>query len=426
MTGAAPARRLVSRAAQRQVSSHPRSPRGPALGPLGVAAAFTLFAVVTLGIAVAGARWGRQPATGNSIGWLQAWVRYDAGWYRSIAESGYFFRPGEQSSVAFFPAYPLLMRAGGGLADVYLVGVLVTLLAGLASAMLFARWCADRMRRPAAATAVALLLVYPYSLYLYGAVYADALFLACALGSFVLLERGHPWLAGLVGAVATAGRPVGIAVAAGLVVRAVELAGQRAGAGRATPVPGAGWRQRLAGLNSSSWQHLRSVRLGDAGVLLSFGGLAGYMAYLWVAFGDPVAFATTQSAPGWDQGTGVRVWLKVDFFGRMVYGTPPERVRLLVPALLCLLALLLLRRIGRRFGWGYATLTAVAVAIPVLGTKDFMGSGRYLLAAFPMFAAAGELLSERASRGVRIAVLGLSAVLLAVATAGYGYGYEVS
>ena len=70
-------------------------------------------------------------------------------------------------------------------------------------------------------------MLYPYAFYLYGTVYADALFVAASIGAFVLLERNRPWVAGGVGALATAGRPIGIAVLVGLTVRAVELAAQR-------------------------------------------------------------------------------------------------------------------------------------------------------------------------------------------------------
>jgi len=38
--------------------------------------------------------------------WLEAWSWWDGAWYVDIATRGYFFVPGRQSSVAFFPAYP--------------------------------------------------------------------------------------------------------------------------------------------------------------------------------------------------------------------------------------------------------------------------------------------------------------------------------
>ena len=96
---------------------------------------------------------------------------------------------------------------------------------GLATLLLFARWCAWRLERRAAMLAVACFALYPYGWFLYGAGYGDALFLALAIGAFVLLEDDHPVLAGLAGAAAAVTRPIGIAVAVGLLLRAIERRG---------------------------------------------------------------------------------------------------------------------------------------------------------------------------------------------------------
>ena len=156
--------------------------------------------------------------------WLDGWFQGDSGWYLSIATGGYSYVPGSQSSIAFFPVYPLGVRGLGGLlGDVQLAGSLLGVLAGLAAVLLFARWVWQRLPRRSAILAIAVLLVYPYSFFLYGAMYADSLFLLCAITAFVLLERRWYLAAGLVGALATAGRPVGVAVVAGLVVRTLEM-----------------------------------------------------------------------------------------------------------------------------------------------------------------------------------------------------------
>jgi hypothetical protein len=158
---------------------------------------------------------------------LEGWLRWDAGWYRSIVDHGYYFVPGRQSSVAFFPAYPLSMRflsdTFGG--DPSAWGVALTLASGLLVAVLFFSWCRRRIGAAAAPTALAVLVLWPYGWYLFGAVYADALFVAAVLAAFTLLERDRVLLAALAGAVATATRPVGAAVVVGLVVRLLERRG---------------------------------------------------------------------------------------------------------------------------------------------------------------------------------------------------------
>jgi hypothetical protein len=296
----------------------------------------------------------------------------------------------------------------------------VAVLAGAASVLLFGRWAWARLSRSAALTALAVLMLYPYAFYLDGAMYADSTFLLSAIGAFVLLEGRRYWLAGIVGALATAGRPVGVAVAIGLVVRTLELLAQdRARAADPdAPVERPTWRELV--------HAVRDVRLRQAGVLASALGLAAWCTFLWLEFGNPVAFVEVESAPGWDQGVGPRTWFKVVYLGTLVNGPLKMTGLLTAQALACLCAVLLLRRVWRRLGWGYLAYAAVVLAIPIIGTKDFMGTGRYVLVAFPVMAVAGELLAEERLRRVRPVVLVLMGALLVTMTALFGRGVGVA
>lgn len=80
-------------------------------------------------------------------GWLNAFGWWDGWWYVGIVRRGYlFFRGSErQSPVAFFPLYPLLMRAIGRTVGGYLLaGFLVTVISGFGAAVLFHRWCVEK------------------------------------------------------------------------------------------------------------------------------------------------------------------------------------------------------------------------------------------------------------------------------------------
>ena len=66
------------------------------------------------------------------------------------------------------------------------------------------------VHRGPATTAVLLLAVFPYSIFLYGPVYADALFLAGVLASFVLLERERVLAATMVCAIDERGAAGGL------------------------------------------------------------------------------------------------------------------------------------------------------------------------------------------------------------------------
>ena len=376
-------------------------------------------------------------------GWLDAWFQGDSGWYYRIADQGYSYTPGHQSPIAFFPTFPLLVHVAGVLlgGDYSTAAGLVTLACAAGVVMLFADWVRSRVPPRTAVVAVALLLVYPYSFFLYGSGYGDASFLLSALGAFALLERRHYVLAGLVGALATAGRPVGIAVAVGLVVRAVEMIAQDRAVRRDTAVlvgtapgsaagepPGVHAAERAGPV--AFRELLRSVRFlrwRQAVLLVSGAGLFAWMVYLGVRFGDPVAFATVQGAPGWDQGGGPRTWFKVPFFGALYFGRWDDVLLVVPQALVAVAAVLLVRTVWRRFGWGYTAYTVVSLAIPLIGTKDFMGSGRYVLAAYPVIAAAAVVLTgDRRPRWLAPAVLAVLFVGLCTATVAFVNGVEVS
>ena len=160
----------------------------------------------------------------TGLPFIDGWLHWDAGWYLEIARHGYSYAPNRQSSVAFFPLYPLAMRAvgtvvGGPLA----AGMILTIVSGATASVLFASWLAVRFDEETARTGIFLFVLGPYSFYLFGAVYSDAMFVAATLAAFVLLERRRPVLAGLAGAIATAARPVGIIVIIALVLRTREL-----------------------------------------------------------------------------------------------------------------------------------------------------------------------------------------------------------
>jgi hypothetical protein len=353
----------------------------------------------------------RTPAPFTGSSFLSGLARYDGGWYRLIARWGYrFHAPGRESPVAFFPGYPLAMRyLGRVVGDDAIAGMALTAASGLGSALVFWRWCRSRMTPRAAAIALLVLLVYPYSYYLYGLVYADAAFLLATLLAFWSEERDRPLVAGLAGAVATFTRPVGIAVVVGLVVRSLERRGVLA-------------RPRWMGLPTRL--RLRSVRWRDGLVLLSASGLAAYMWFLWRRFGDPLLFSEVERY--WGHTPEPRTWLKADLVGYVTRHGDTFYVRnMVIQGVLAVGALLLVPRIGRRFGWGYGAYVLVAVGIPAVATNNFQGLGRYMLAAFPVVALVGEQLARLATPA-RVVVLVASAGALAWMMSGFARGLYLS
>jgi hypothetical protein len=308
--------------------------------------------------------------------WVDAFGWWDGWWYVGIARRGYwFFQPDKQSPVAFFPAYPMAMRyLGQAIGGPLVAGFAITVASGLGVAVLFHRWCVAKLGAAKARLAVALLLLYPFAFYLMGAVYADALFIVAALAAFLALEHDRPVLAGLAGMVATAARPVGMAVILGLWILYLERQG-------VFGPPGARRRPRLA----------------DAGLLLAPVGMAAFCLFLWSRFGEPFAFFDVAGAPGWDQPPGFHTWFKVHWVKAMWNGpwTDGHFGHLAINAVATVVTAAFIPAVFRRLGWGYGVYVTIAVLATAAATKDFVGMGRYTLAAFPCFAIAADVLSRR-------------------------------
>lgn len=345
--------------------------------------------VVELTLGVKGA--GRTSPVLEAWPFLDMWVRWDAGWYEQIAAREYTFSATEQSAAAYFPVYPLLMRGFIALGlNVFLAGIVVTWLAGAAAAVTFSRW-AVTLKPEAASLATWLLLAWPFSFFLFGAVYSDAVFLLLMTSAFLLMERGRWGWATVVGAVATATRPIAPAVVLGLVARHIE-------------------RRRTAG---EPWG------VKDAVPLASGAGLAAFMGFLWWRFGDPLAFATTQV--GWGQLSGPEAWLK---YGALKKFAPLDLTFPAFHAALAFLCLWLAWRMRTTLGCGYALYVGAAVGIPLLSSRDFIGLGRYALAGFPVFL---QLALELPAKPRRTAAwLVVSAVLLGWMTSRFAMGFYTS
>lgn len=334
-----------------------------------------------------------MPGDVPDVAFIEALVRWDAGWYGEIAQNGYWLKPGQQSPVAFFPLYPMVIRAIAWLGvNRWVAGIAVSFSCAMLALALFHRW-AQRVAPEHASSAFWLLALYPFAEYLYGVVYSDALFLLCAVGAFLALEKDRPVVSALLGALACACRPVAPAIVVGLLARSIE-------------------RRRKAGL---------ALRVIDFVPALAGLGLVAFMSYLEYRFDDALAFAHIQSAPGWDQQPGWRSWLKVSFFETMFPRVAPlVAIRLGGHALVTVGALILAGCTFKRLGWGYGLYTLAVVGIPAISSKDFQGLGRYVFAAFPLFVTFA-MMTKPGPRRIVICVSGVLLMCCAIALGAGGY-----
>ena len=133
--------------------------------------------------------------------WLWAWANFDGEHYLSIAQKGYGF--GEQ---AFFPIYPLFIKfLGGWVWSGLVISHVSFFLALLGLYKLVKLDFSESFSK----TAIILLLLFPTSFY-FGSVYTESLFLMLSVWSFYFVRQGKWIMAGLIGSLASATRPIGI------------------------------------------------------------------------------------------------------------------------------------------------------------------------------------------------------------------------
>jgi Gpi18-like mannosyltransferase len=194
-----------------------------------------------------------------------AWLRFDSYHFLRIAESGYTFDHTEDA--AFFPLYPLLIRAVSVLTGGHLLiaGLLVSNVACLGALVVLHRLAAIEIGNAAAERVIYYVVAFPTAYFL-GAAYNHSLFLLLVVGCLLAMRREHWWLAGGIGALASATRSAGVVL---LIPFAFEYLRQRGFA-------------------------VRRLRADALAVLLVPAGLVAYCLYTWRVLGDPMAFSTAQ------------------------------------------------------------------------------------------------------------------------------------
>jgi hypothetical protein len=338
---------------------------------------------------------GVQAYLGKNLS-LAAWARWDAGWYLSIAERGYWFNPDGPSSVAFFPLLPLLMKGLGTLiGNCAAAGLLIANLAALGAVLALWSWMRAEVGPAAAERAALWLLVYPFSFYFHS-IYAESLFFLLTTLALSASARGQRLAAGTWAGLAAVTRPMGVLLAPAL---AWEL-----------------WQDRRAG-RRPRWQDVVAV-------LLPVAGLGAYMAYLALAFGDPLAFWKAHVV-GWHvqiQWTEAQYWrdtIRILFQPTRMRGYVDllNMFRVLLPVVFVALTVQVFRRLGPVPGI-YASL---AVAVAVCFAPE--STGRELLGAVPAFAVLG-LVGPRGMLGetIRLCSLGFLVVFLFAFVTGHFVG----
>jgi len=351
----------------------------------GILGAALLSRVLVLGAAAADHRlhWphGKIPVHGAStVHTLSVLSYWDGVWYRTIAEQGYLLIPGRQSDPAFFPLFPIVLRALQGLGLSFLTtGILVANCAFLIGIVAFYELSRRVVPSEVARTSAMFAAFFPMS-FVFSMTYPESLVLAALALALLFALDGRWTLSAVAGAAAALGRPEALFFALPLAAIAVARgrASGRAASGRAigaafAPIASVaafplylGWAlHNMSAWNGAEHAWGRSFKLNG------------------------VVHAVKQLH---QHGQSPWLWRDVGF---------------------CVIYLALIAAAGRLgISWPWLLASAAVVLVP-LASGTFLSDARFGLLALPVYWGAG-LLARR--RIVRLPLLILSAGLLVAGT----------
>ncbi len=344
------------------------APAAPGGWPRSLLAAFWtwlagmfMYCLVT---AVAWLPFGDPPALGKAY---ERWQQWDTVWYAIIAGLGYEY---DKRSVAFFPLYPMLIRGADHVLPrgVFEAALVVSVLTCYAALVMVHRLAVEILGPEAARRAPFYLLAFPTGFYL-AAAYNESLFIALSVGALYFMRRRQWWVAGLLGAFASATRFAGLLLAAAFVY---EYLRQH----RFSP---------------------KRIRLDALAVALVPVGLVIYMAYCWRVFGDPLAFSRAEE--NWFRYGYQAPWTTVVEVLRMISTTHPvlgpTSVRNIVNlatalAVLALLAVSLHREWGLGPNNAYLVIFSAGIILmplirPIHADYPLSSMWRFALECVPVF-----------------------------------------
>jgi len=362
----------VSSPAQSADPAPRRDARHVALRIAGFAIGFRLFsAILALLVNVVFPDYTPAPFTvwGAESPFWDAFARYDSGQYWQIARYGYTeggmaYVPGGRSSIAFFPAYPLLMRYVGRAigrrpADLYIGGMVVSWVAFAIALIVLYRLARLDLPQRRAMRAVLLTSVFPFAFF-FGAVYTEALFLAATVGSFYCFRTKRWLLGGICGAVASATRANGILMAPALALIA--------------------WRAA-----ETSRERVRAL----IGLALVAAGVGAYSLYIYRLSGNPLEWAATIERWGYYPGgspIGALYGLASALVTHPYAFLAGERMAPYdsLNAMAAFGAVVAVPFVWRRFGAAYGIFMIANLWLP-LSSGQVEGMGRYVSVMFPLF-----------------------------------------
>lgn len=310
-------------------------------------------------------------------------IQRDAVIFLDLVRDGYRFSGSylfEGSYISFFPLYPLLVRSVHRLfgIDPQMAALGISFFAGAVAVCILFELLRRHIGSAAALAAVALLSFFPASVFLSSA-YSESTFMALSLLALLCMERGHFRGAMLATALALVTRVPGIVL-----------------------VPLLAWHL---------WHSYRSVTRVFLSLAITAIPIVLFLAFQWNMYGTPFAFVEAQDV-FWRH-HAVFPWIGLWNLLREAFGSGALVVMWRTDAVFVLATGITLVHAWKKiphmlyaFGLGAYLVT--------LSQSHILGTPRYMLVVFPLYAYWGLILSRHPQ--MQSAVIGISSAGLVIAT----------
>jgi len=284
----------------------------------------------------------------------------DINWYIGIAEHGYEHRPSDAQvphNWVFFPLFPLVLHLAHYLTGEFaLTGAVLSHIFFFFALLLLYRLAVVFGFAENSPRAVFYLAFFPVS-YFFSLPVTESLFLLLTVASFLSAKLKKWWLAGLIGALASATRFSGVLLLPALVVLYFE-------SGRDRP---------------------RKLGPELAWLLIIPSGLVAFMAYLHAITGDALAFVKSQAA--WSRRPGFFLTPLYDYLANpaeIVAKWDFRTLNFVAAVMVVVCAVVLFKR--RQFA--LATYSILSVVLTLSSTL-LQSQARYAMVVFPVYLVLG-------------------------------------
>lgn len=285
--------------------------------------------------------------------WLRAFGNFDGVHYLKLVKEGYQ----AALSQVFFPLFPLSIKMVSAVIPVFISGLIITNVAALGLLLIVKRLYQLDYNSEVAKKSLILLFCFPTTFYL-GSLYPESLFLFLTVGGLYLARRGYWTLGALSISLASATKVFGLA---SILSYYIEVYSQRA--------------------SLSTFKITLLLAIPPLGLIF-------YMVYLWLNFGDPLLFVSSQELFGANRSSNLVLLPQTLYRYLNIFLSVPVSSHIfiiaLVELLFALLVIGLLVASFSRIRFSYWVFVLVSFLLPSL-TGTFQSIPRYALTTLFIF-----------------------------------------